>query len=197
MLAWKPDLVTIYFGWNDHWLARDFADKAQQQRLPLAVQFRNAADHSRIIQLMSSAAGSLLPPHRPGLRVELPDYRANLLAMHDSMSGINGKIWYLTASHAMDLGIPDYLMTSGEVDDPALLVSLHRQFNGVVREVARDTASPAIDLEAETDAEDKQALFVEDHIHLTEAGRQFVAQRLVQELRKQGLLTTESPNDIR
>lgn len=176
---WKPQLVTVYFGWNDHWLARDFADKDQQQRLPALVELRNALDHSRVIQLLGRAAASVSAPVRPGLRVELPDYRANLEAMLSEASAMGARLILLTAPHALDIGIPAYLHTSGEVDDPALLVALHRGFNQVVRDVAAANKLTLVDLEAEFDAApNKIELFDEDHIHLSAIGRQLVADRL-------------------
>lgn len=75
-INWSPHLVTVYFAWNDHWLARHFADKDQPRSLSLMTQTSNLLDHSRTFQLIRMFANAAREPERPGLRVELEDFAA-------------------------------------------------------------------------------------------------------------------------
>ena len=188
VISWSPDLVTVYFGWNDHWLARDFADTDQSNRVPSLLRLRNALDHSRTIQLAQLAYSQFTSPSRPGMRVAIDDYRSNLREMFQACEAMWADMWLITAPHALDISIPPYLMTSGEVDDPSLLVSLHRRYNSAVRQVAAEQQITLIDLEDEIDTMDKAQLFLDDRIHLSDLGKSYTAQRLLTELHLAGLL---------
>ena len=53
VMEWSPDLVIVYFGWNDHWLARGVADNQQSAEQPSGL-IRLLAD-TRVFQLASLA----------------------------------------------------------------------------------------------------------------------------------------------
>ncbi len=197
VVQWKPNLVTVYFGWNDHWLAMDNSDKDQKQSSPSLVSLRNALDKFRSVQLMSFARTVFAPPKRPGFRVEPSDYESNLMAMHKLSVEIGADLWYLTAPQALDLGIPPYLVTSGEVDDVGSLISLHEQYNSRVRNVAEQTKSVLVDLESELNRGDKASLFDDDHIHLSATGRQLVAAQLLANLHQHGILQSADKHENR
>lgn len=103
------------------------------------------------------------------------------------------KVCFLTAPQALDQGIPEYLYTSGEVADPTTLVQLHQSFNDVVREITKSTSSTLIDLASEFDQTNKAETFEFDHIHLTDVGKQLVANRLLRLLQSEGRLTVSGP----
>lgn len=173
---WEPDIVTVYFGWNDHWLARGLTDR--EQTAAEASGLNTLLGDLRSVQFARLMTGGLSPQATTQVRVPIEDYRENLLAIHKQTEAIGSECWFMTAPHAMDLSIPAYLVTSGEVADPSQLIPMHQQYNQVVRDVAKQTDSTLIDLETQFDQLEKAPLFLDDHIHLTMAGREYVADQL-------------------
>lgn len=189
---WSPDLVTVYFGWNDHWLARGYRDSQQLLQTRNPAPFLEPLEQLRVVQFMRWNAGHFSAPTSPEPRVRPDEYRDNLRAMHQVCMDLTADIWYLTAPHAFDYGIPAYLLSSGEVADPSSLISLHDSYNDVVRRVAKDLKADCLDLDRIFSRPDKQALFVEDHIHLSEAGRRLVAKLLFERLQEQEILKPDT-----
>lgn len=186
VLKWEPDLVTVYFGWNDHWLARGLEDKNQSVIEPSAVA--GWLGKIRLIQLAGYLKSADQISTAPKMRVEQSDYRSNLQQIVKATQKEDAETWLLTAPHAFNHGIPPYLVTSGEVRNPDALIPLHQRYNDIVREVGREAKVQVLDFEAQMDAMDKSKLFIEDHIHLSEDGRLLVAQAMVQQLQQAGIL---------
>ena len=185
VLDWSPDIVTVYFGWNDHWLARGREDKNQNINDSYT---QDTLQSLRTYQLASYFFGGNDGERPNKKRVEPQDYITNLRSIQKACRSINAKVWYFTAPHALDLGIPPYLVESGEIADEASLIPLHRQYNQTVRSLATDLSSPLIDLESEMDGMNKAELFLDDHIHLTMKGRFYAARRMIDTLVAEGLL---------
>lgn len=186
VLGWSPDLVTVYFGWNDHWLARGLEDKHQKEAAPSGAV--NALEGLRLFQLARMLKSGAKSERIDKMRVEPADYKDNLSRIHRRCGDQGAKVWFFTAPHALDIGIPPYLLSSGEISDPDKLIPLHQQYNSIVRNVAKTQQAKVIDLEAEMDQMDKNSLFIEDHIHLSQQGRMYLAQRLFQSLQQSGHL---------
>ncbi len=190
LLQWSPDLVTVYFGWNDHWLAVGLEDKQQAAGEPSWII--NSLDSLRLFQLARMLKKGTQADRIAKMRVEPEDYQSNLSRIHAICQAQDVQVWYLTAPHALDIGIPPYLLTSGEILDPDGLIPLHQEYNTVVRSVAKRQQADLIDLESEMDQMDKRTLFVDDHIHLSQQGRLYVAQRIMQTLRQRGILDLDA-----
>ena len=189
--GWQPDLVTVYFGWNDHWLARGLSDREQRPRSPGRERLENALDRLRLYQLLVYARSGIAATPSERLRVSPADYVENLRRMKRDCDRLGAEVWFITAPHALELGVPRFLVSSGEVADPAELIELHRRYNDEVRRVAEETGATLFDLERQIDGMDKQDLFLRDHIHLSDAGRTLAAERLLQTMVSRGLLSTE------
>ncbi|WP_419189748.1 SGNH/GDSL hydrolase family protein [Stieleria marina] len=173
---WSPDIVTVYFGWNDHWLSVGVEDKNQHggQASPVT----DTLGGLRLFQVARMLKSNQRDASSKQFRVSLTDYEKNLRSISDWCRSNNAQPCYLTAPHAFDLGIPPYLVQSGEITDEASLIPLHQSYNEVVRKVAKESSVPLIDLAVEMQTMDKQKLFIEDHIHLSESGRVHVARRI-------------------
>ena len=79
VLPLKPRVVTLYFGWNDHWTGYGIEDKD----VPRLAELRwPVIERLRIGQLLlkSRVARALGDEERPN-RVSEDDFRANLTAM--------------------------------------------------------------------------------------------------------------------
>ena len=188
---WEPDLVTAYFGWNDHWLARGLRDSAQRTHPSLARRLHDAFGGLRFYQLLVWGVQSTMVASAPEYRVSLDEYSFNLTEIAEAAEELGAEIWFITAPHALDLGIPGYLEGSGEVDDSTTLVALHRSYNERVRQTAAKLQVPLLDLEREFDARDKRPLFVDDHIHLSAAGRVLAARLLFAKMVERNLVSDE------
>ncbi len=68
------------------------------------------------------------------------------------------------------------------------MIPLHKKYNSIVRQVAKDRGALVIDLESKLDELDKRSLFLDDHIHLSQQGRAFAAQQIFLSLQQSGVL---------
>lgn len=187
---WSPDLVTAYFGWNDHWLARGYPDREQAAHQGGLNAIVRALDHFRVFQVLELLVGrSAVSPAGAVYRVSLEDYANNLRAMKRATDTMGAALWLVTAPQALDLGLPKYLLTSGEVDDASSVIALHARYNEQVRSVANELGIPIVDLDRIVSDKNKAALFIDDHIHLSEAGRTLAAETLLAMLKTQGLVS--------
>jgi lysophospholipase L1-like esterase len=189
---WSPDVITVYFGWNDHWLARGYRDSQQRPPQAAVVSAAELLDHLRTYQLVSLAGAKLRTAQSAGAhRVELDEYADNLRQIVRAGRKLNAEVWLITAPHALDGGIPTYLTATREVDDPAGLIAMHGAYNDAVRQVAAELDAPLLDLDRELAGRpDKAALFDADHIHLSSAGKDLLAERLLQMASARGFVAS-------
>jgi lysophospholipase L1-like esterase len=184
IVALKPHYVTIYFGWNDHWLSYGIPDKDMdfsKARFPLY----RTLQQSRVFQIFSFTYNLLLQKQsteqRP-FRVSPEDYRNNLLAMINIAreNGIAPILITAPSSHRQG-NEPAYLQDRflKQLDQ---LVPLHRQYTDIVREVAKEQNVLLLDLQAEFDALPYETMRDEymkyDGIHLRPAGGTAIAESL-------------------
>ena len=187
--SWSADLVIAYFGWNDHWLARGYSDREQPAHQGFLPGLVRTLDRLRVFQGLEMIVGrraSVTGPAR--YRVSLEDYGNNLREMKRATDAMGATLWLITAPHAFDLGIPKYLTTSGEVSEPSGLIALHDSYNEQVRQIARELGITVVDLDQIISTKNKAALFIEDHIHLSDGGRTLAADTLFEALASKGLV---------
>ncbi|NJB68695.1 lysophospholipase L1-like esterase [Desulfobaculum xiamenense] len=191
VLGLDPDVVTIYFGWNDHWASFGIEDKdVASVLLPFGLS------HLRVVQLFIKVrAVGLVEPGKITLarnRVPEEDYRANLERMVTLCREHGIRPVLLTAPSSHERGQePEYLKRRWlhSLDD---LVPMHRRYNDIVRQVAAQTGTPLCDLERVFDAlpreEVRTAHFRKDGIHLNPSGDRIIAQALYETMRENGLV---------
>ncbi len=192
VLPARPDVVTLYYGWNDHWQGfgiedKEIADLVASSDGPLA--------GSRLAQLVFKARlawrarGTSTRP----LRVSLEDYRANLTTMVRSSRDAGVAAMLITAPMARR--DPRDLAPLAErwVEDPSQVEPLHRAYADVVRDVAASEGAPLCDLLAAFDALPERDVgeryFHVDGIHMRDAGGQKLAELLVGCMEREGLTT--------
>jgi lysophospholipase L1-like esterase len=196
---YRFDMVTIYYGWNDHWKAFSMPDKAFQPLSPLVASAQNILFHLKSYQALlylfkhrsrENEAGKEKP-----LRVALPDFVRNLEEMV-SLCRTRGSLpVLLTAPIAASLGGPDFDLLPQH--DEFLLHQkeesrLHRQYCQAVRQFAGRTKTALVDLEKIFDDSKDSFLFMDDGIHLAPAGAQLVSDSLFEFLIGQGKLSGET-----
>ncbi|MGB3977296.1 MAG: GDSL-type esterase/lipase family protein [bacterium] len=189
LLEYHPDIVTVYFGWNDHWLARDGADIDHDlsRVSPFIERFLKKCRSLDLLRLfIKRIQRSTASTAKKTVRVSLEDYRSNLVEMAKTAEKQGFKLVYLTAPHGFDPdNLPNYLEEMGYVDDLSLLIDMHDDYNDVVRQVAAETGLVCVDLAALIDKRaDRKNLFLSDGIHLSDSGIKVIAETIHQRLKE-------------
>jgi lysophospholipase L1-like esterase len=183
--AWRPDLLVVFFGWNDHWKSlngctdRELADR---QKLGAAQEWLG---YSRIYWTAYSA---LARPRRRDdrgapVRVPLDDYQNNLTEILRQARRRQCQVLMITAPTALVEGqLPAWVYPffgrwyNMSLEEILAIPKTHAQYNEVVRRVAAEHRDAALlDLAASWPQVDTSARFRNDSIHLTEAGHEAVA----------------------
>ncbi|MEE8474893.1 MAG: SGNH/GDSL hydrolase family protein [Myxococcota bacterium] len=177
----RPRVVTLYYGWNDHWIGFGLEDKEIHE---LSTSWLARLDSLRLAQLLVKAQLALRTRGqgtRPE-RVAPEDFRANLIEMcalarkHDIVPVL------LTAPTSHEVGREPAYLAVRHLRDLADLVPLHQRYVRIVRDVARSESVPLCDLAARFDALPRPAVrheyFGGDGIHLTPAGNEKIAEFL-------------------
>ena len=176
VLALRPKVITIYFGWNDHWVALGPTDPD----LTLAHRLLWLADHSRLAALWMKSRMSVSDSMatRPN-RVPLDRYRANMRAMIREAEADGIRVVVITApSNHVRGHEPEYLKAR-HVRSLDEVVPLHQTYVEATRAAARVGGATLCDAAAGFDRSDsKGALFQRDGIHLTDAGDRVMAEAL-------------------
>lgn len=207
-LSFEPDVVMVYFGWNDHWRATvrpDAEFSVPDERLVMIQRFLS---RSRLYQALNRvlkgggpepegppfAAGRDLAERaasRP-FRVPLASFEENLRAMVDLAGEHGARTVFITAPSRLTSGsVPAYLLVHGFVargGEP--IETIHARYVAVVRRVARDTGSVLVDAaqEFEVVPDRGRSLLRDDGIHLTAAGMDRMAELIHEELRQAAIV---------
>jgi len=164
-----PKVVTIYYGWNDHWIAMGLTDP----EIMHARRLRVWAEHLRLAQAwlkftVTMAAHRKPPPNR----VPLARYDANLrvLAAEARAAGIV-PIFITAPSNHVEGREPAYLARR-HVRSLREVVPLHAQYVETTRRAAIDAHAILCDAAASFAAlpPPHDPYFQKDGIHLTPAG---------------------------
>jgi len=176
VLPLHPRIVTIYFGWNDHWVAHGLTDP----EISASQRFLHVFGSSRIVQAwlrlrMNIAARR---PDRPN-RVPLPRYEQNLrqIAAEARQAGIVPL--FITAPSNHVRGHEPAYLAQRHLRALDELVPLHEAYLAATRQIGRDNGV-LCDAAAAFAAVPHDGFFRADGIHLTDAGDQEMAATLSQ-----------------
>jgi len=178
-----PDVITVYFGWNDHWLARGLRDAQQSASPNIFFRLHNILNRLRFYQFCNLTIKKFFKSKETSniKRVSLSEYRENLVRIKEIADEIGAKVVFVTAAHAYDLGVPSYLYTSGEVAKDEDIVKMHEAYNNVVRTLSREYNVFLVDFAkdlADISPQDKISYFEPDHGHLSDKAKQILAQEI-------------------
>ena len=132
LLDLRPDVVLVYFGWNDHWRSTGLADTELARQL--------AARRLRLATLVER----LLRRGRRPLRVPPADYAANLRAMVDAVRARGGRVALVAAPHRLDAPARRHLVQTGYLLPADDAVRLHQAYLDTLRAVARAAHVPVL-----------------------------------------------------
>ncbi|HUT53366.1 MAG TPA: SGNH/GDSL hydrolase family protein [bacterium] len=148
---YHPDVVIIMFGWNDHWLAKGFADQDQivgdSDAAGLLAPLRALRTYQLLNKIVARVRAAVsLPPLT--MRVAPDDYHANLVKMIGECRAAHVLPLIALAPSAIVAGKAPEFMTALEfIRAPADLQRFHNQYNDIARGAARETGAPLIDLD--------------------------------------------------
>lgn len=188
-----PRVVTIYYGWNDHWCTFGIEDKemhAFELRHPLV--WTAFSSRSRVAQLVNRTLFSRkFQGKTTRERVSLDDFRGNLKEMVRIARERSIVPVLLTAPSAHEKGKEPAVLSKRWLVDLSDLVPLHEAYVQAVRDVASEDEVHMLDLYRlfrDLPAEERAKCFTEDGIHLTDAGSRKIAQYLYDCFTETGLI---------
>ena len=181
----RPDVVTLYFGWNDMWREKDSAVrqwfKSRVAGLP-PPRFRSYLWEavSRGLVFLENSLGV------SSLQVPPAQYRA-VLERFATLGRERGfDVVYLTAPAGFNDDLtPHWLVRAGFVARGDSAPRLHRTYNQVVASVAEREHLPLVDCAADFERSGGRALFADpdhDPIHPNDAGYRRIASLVAAEL---------------
>jgi lysophospholipase L1-like esterase len=206
-LGFDPDVVLIYFGWNDHWRATVKPDAEFPVQEEEVVAAQRVLSRSRLYQLLNYLLkGAWRSPPRPGgapfdaaadlsslavqrpFRVPLSSFENNLRAMIGLSRDAGALPVLITAPSLLTAGsVPEYLLVHGFVARGGPPVQeIHESYAAAVRRVARESGALLVDAAAHFAAapDGGRAWMRDDGIHLTAEGIREMAGLLARELKK-------------
>lgn len=180
LAAMQPDVVTLYFGWNGHWLGEEPDHVALARGAsPRWTSFTQALARKRIVSLLRPKAAAT---RERVLRVPHDRYERGLSDLIGEIRAAGARPIVLTAPRAERIsGRLVHQRNAASRDDAH---RLHDEYVAITRRVARAHEVTLVDLAAEFMALERAVLFSDDGIHLTDAGRRLVADRLHAELKR-------------
>ena len=192
----RPRAVTIYYGWNDHWINYGLEDKLigeiYRKHPPLLLEWSSRIRMvSFVNQIIFNVRHPISKQHGKGsVRVSLSDFSANLRQMIQIARDNDIVPILLTAPASHRKGKePRHL--AERLNGLSDLIPLHQQYVQAVRDVAAQHQAPLIDLYAAFNRlpqEDLDRSFYRDGIHLREEGNKKIAEMIYSNLLQTGLL---------
>ncbi len=174
-----PDVVTIYYGWNDMWREKDsavrrwFKNRVEGEAPP---RFRSYLWDalSRLAVYVQNSFGT------SALQVPPEQYRAVLEHFAKIGRSRGFQPIYVTGPSGFDGDrTPQWLVDKGFVARADSAPRLHAEYNAVVAEVSRAVGAPLVDVAADFDRSGGRALFADpahDPIHPNARGYQKIAE---------------------
>lgn len=181
--GYDADWITVYYGWNDHWLGMRSTDaELGREGQAMAGFLERVSAHVRLLQagryLWTRLASS--PSEQRPLRVPLDDYRANLEYLCRCIGETGARAVLITAPSQLDRADEERLRRTGYASPGTDVGALHRAYNRVVREVAEECGADLLDFARAAEA--RGGIVSEDGIHLTEAGSVWLAGALAERI---------------
>jgi lysophospholipase L1-like esterase len=164
-----PKVVTIYYGWNDHWIAMGLTDP----EIMRAHGLRATAGHLRLAQVWMKIEVAMAARRKPvPNRVPIQDYHSNLAHLAGEARAAGIVPLFITAPSNHVAGREPAYLAKRHLRSLAELVPLHAAYVQATRDAAAAAQAPVCDAAAAFAAlpEPHDRYFQRDGIHLTEAG---------------------------
>ena len=183
-----PKVVTVFFGWNDHW--RHFGTSDQEVAW-VGAPMPFLPFNLKIVELVKRAY-VIRRADPQGVRVPLEDFKRTLQDIVN-VSRRNGiEVVLLTAPSAHVEGREPKYLADRWLYNLRDLVPLHQRYMTAVREAAAATGTPLCDLAARFDGfspqQREEEYMSKDGIHFTRAGNEVLADLIVECLSRNRLV---------
>ncbi len=198
-----PDIVTLYYGWNDHWLFGKPDHLRMAVRMsPLRARLAEALRKKRFFNTLTRIAREpqLANPAATdeSLQYRVPPniYEATLREFVAEIREAGATPLLITAPGR---NLTDAIVRSGHAHDKAEADKAHIEYVEITRKVAQETGAPLLDLAAIMQDPKYDEVFLGDGIHFEQEGLRIIAQQLyakLAELAASGALnkTSNPPN---
>lgn len=200
VLKYRPDLITVFFGWNDHWIAT-VPDSQVRLKSAFETSLINFLEHFRTYQGLHYLIAKLKSTQHPGrtaedktlqekmrsvtVRVPVQEYEKNLNALIDMAQANQARIVLITAPSDLS-GFEPF---SNFPFQKEALIPIHNRYNETVRKVARERGAALFDLDELVAREPAGSVLSKDGIHFSVPGCRFVAEKLVERLKELNLVS--------
>lgn len=128
LLDYKPDIVSVCYGWNDHWQSGNGGqDKLQKPiRFIIVTKLLSKSNilgfvYSKLLKVKQSRYHSVGP--RETMRVQPEDYKSNIIRFIELCRNNNIKV---------------ILMTAPYLDGGEDWIPVHIEYNNIVRNIAQE-----------------------------------------------------------
>jgi len=169
LLEYQPDLVVVYFGWNDHWRTTGWTDRELMARF--------ARWRPRLLNLFQ---GRHEPPP---FRVATAEFGQNLRAIAAAVADRGGRTLFLTAPSHFTAEARAHHLQTGYIlpgDNPA---AIHSRYEQEVRRLGDQPRSRVFDAaQLFARLQQPQYLLFPDGIHPTDLGHLVLATALADEI---------------
>lgn len=192
LLHLRPDLVTLCFGWSDHFPALNLPDKELGARNLATELAHRLFRRTRVYQWLAAPSDSRWSQPQTTsatLRVCPEEFEANLRDFVHTLRSNHAVAVLATQPENLTPESCAYFEKQRFVPEGVDLARIHREYNAIVRRVADQEHCPLMDLEEEFDRRNKSTLFEADGMHLSGPGQNLVARLLIGVLKNQKFLT--------
>lgn len=177
--AFKPDYVSLYYGWNDHWLYKipDHLRMAVRMH-PLKAAVTDALRRKRIYTFISGLArpqGIGENVHGHDFRVPPDMYRATLAEFIRHIRQAGAQPILITAPRR---GLTASVVGSGHARSIEEVEVAHDEYVAITRDVALAEKVALLDLAAQFADPAYDRMFMRDGIHLKQDGLEAIAAAL-------------------
>jgi lysophospholipase L1-like esterase len=185
-----PDVVTVYFGWNDHWLSKQSDCSAMALRMNIwSGKIFQLLQHKRCVQFLAWTLNPTLRGMRAhtGLVYRVPpdDYRATLFEFVKAIRAAGAVPVLITAPRRH---LEEGLVAKHYAHTVAQAEQDHDKYVAIVREVARARNVIVCDLAAQFAGRECDGYFSPDGIHMDLYREESGIQQLVPPERQPGLM---------
>lgn len=206
----EPDLITVRYGWNDHFVAATPSVYREPGNL-LALEAQDVLLRTALygflrrlgMSLQRFRQGVVSAPSLPAEwkpSVPRDAYQHNLRRIVSLARDQGAQVWLLTSPHAfvIDENRGRYaetpmsarqVLSFNAIPSFERLIEIHDDYNQATREVGAELGVPVVDMDAVYKAHSGEPLFLPTDVpHPTAQGHALEAETLYQRLRQDGLL---------
>ena len=214
----EPDLITVRFGWNDHFMsARNSSGYREPSSVPALILqdlllrtalygfFRRLNLEIQALRLRGSAPPRAALPTEWIPNVPLEVYKHNLRRIVAVGHAQGAEVWLLTSPHAFLIDrnrgqqdkFPEFaksLLAFNALPSFDRLIEIHDSYNQATREVGAELRTPVIDMDAVYRAHAAEPLFLQTDVpHPTARGHALEAEALFSRMLAEGGVHSRSP----